>query len=67
MKDYIAWLNGCSVMRGTLKQVRAHAIEIYKSDLWQARNGDKETKLRITRGPRQLFVSSEVLHERITA
>ena len=55
MKDYIAWLNGASVARGTLAQVRAKAIEIFKSE------GHKETILRITRGSGQYFVSSEVL------
>ena len=61
VKDYIAWLNSASVMRGTLTQVRKRAIEIYNTNRWAAFNGHKPTILRITRGVRQLFVSSEEL------
>lgn len=58
MKDYIAWLNGCSVARGTLAQVEAKAREIFATPRWQEHHADKPTVLRITRGARQSFVKS---------
>ncbi|SRR5216683_8093907 len=60
---YIAWLNGCSVARGTEADVRAKAIAIFNTPLWQqtvTKHG-KPTELRITSGARQTLVSSETL------
>src|SRR6266849_5851790 len=60
---YIAWLNGCSVARGTEAEVRAAALNIFKTERWQdtvtARG--KSTVLRITRGARQVQVCEEQL------
>jgi hypothetical protein len=58
---YIAWLNGVSVACGTQAEVRAKAIRIFESKLWQDRHIDKQTVLRITTYGSQRFVSSEVL------
>ena len=59
MSDYIAWLNGASVARGTLAHVERVAREIAATPRWLEYN--PTTTLRITRGARQLFVKSIVL------
>lgn len=61
MNDYTAWINDTSVARGTLSHVKAKAREIFNTPRWQAMEYHSEAKLRITRGARQLFVSSEIL------
>ena len=60
---YIAWLNGASVARGPLDQVRRAAIAIFNTERWQetVTTHGKPTVLRITRGARQIEVSSEQL------
>lgn len=64
MRDYIAWLNGTSVARGTESQVRDAAKKLAASERWQqtVTGRGRDTVLRITRGPKQLFVSSVILY-----
>ena len=62
MNEYIAWLNGNSVARGTLTQVEAKAREVFATphfQEWGLKNG--AAVLRITRGARQMFVKSIIL------
>ena len=62
MNDYIAWLNGSSVARGTLSAVEAKAREVYATPAFQEyglKNG--AALLRITRGAKQYFVKSILL------
>lgn len=60
MKNYVAWLNGQSVATGTIREVQAKAEQIFQSEKWQTFEGPQAT-LKITRGPRQLFVKSIIL------
>ena len=60
MKNYVAWLDGQSVATGTLREVQDKAKQIFRSNNWQAFEGNQAT-LKITRGPRQLFVKSIIL------
>ena len=60
MNDYVAWLGGASVARGTLTEVERKAREVFATPLYQE-FAKAETTLRITRGTRQLFVKSIVL------
>lgn len=60
MKGYVAWLDGHSVAVGTLSGVEAKARQIFHSENYQRFCGPTTT-LKITRGPRQLFVKSIVL------
>ncbi len=64
MRDYVAWLNGTSVARGTLKEVDAKARRIADSSLWKEFH--VSTTLKVTRGTRQLFVSSVRLDRNIS-
>ena len=62
MTDYIAWLNGQPVAKGTMREVELKAREIFSSALWQEFEVPKgPTVLKITRGPRQLFAKSVIL------
>ncbi len=60
MRDYIAWLNGHSVARGTLSAVESKAREIAATPAFKEFGGNPVV-LRITRGARQLFVKSIIL------
>ena len=62
MNDYIAWLNGTSVQRGTLAQVERVAREIAATPRWKEYHEGQPTTLRITRGARQMFVKSIILN-----
>lgn len=53
---YTAWLNGNSVARGSLADVERKAREIANSPLWLEWN--QHTVMKITRGPKQLFVKA---------
>ena len=63
MTYYIAWLNGCSVKRDTVDEVKNAAIAIFNSAAWKQTVTDhgKPTELRITKGARQTWVSQEQL------
>ena len=61
MNDYTAWLNGTAVAHGPLSYCREFGRDVFLSDLWQQNEGNKAT-LKITRGARQSFVESIVLH-----
>ncbi len=61
MRDYVAWLNGQSVARGTLSHVDAEARKIAATPAYQEWEGPKGITLRITRGAEQLFVKSIIL------
>ena len=59
MNDYVAWINGSSIARGTLAEVERKARAHIASPEWQAYGlKDGGTFMRITRGPRQSFVKS---------
>jgi hypothetical protein len=61
--DYVAWLDGTSVARGSLADVRAKAKAIFESDRWQEHGArDGRSVLKITRGARQYFVEAQTLH-----
>ena len=60
MSDYVAWLNGQSVARGSLATVEAKAREIAATPRYLEWTPGTII-LKITRGARQLFVKSIVL------
>ena len=64
---YVAWLQkggvegkGTPVARGSRKEVKQKARDIFSSPSWQEFEGPV-AKLTLTRGPRQLFVEATVL------
>lgn len=64
MEQYIAWLNGFSVARGTLLEVEQKAMEIIASPSYQEfgfRNG--KTELKITKGSRQIYLKSTMIQK----
>lgn len=62
-RNFVAWLNGCSVAVGSLKDVERRARDVHASALWQEHEAPKGTTLRITSGARQAFVKSVVLND----
>lgn len=62
MMDYIAWLDGHSVARGTLSHCRDKARAVFNSECWRLVETKPHATLRITRGARQSFVESIILH-----
>ena len=57
--NYIGWLNGHSVARGTRLQVEQKAREVFETPLYQDW-AKPETLFKITRGAKQLFVCSYI-------
>lgn len=63
LHSYVAWLDGQSVARGTLADVERLARETFATPRYQEWRHGQPSTLRITRGPRQLFVKSIILQE----
>jgi hypothetical protein len=62
-QQYIAWMNGTSVKRGTLLECEAHARRIFNTPAWRDTHIGRETVLRITWGARQTLVSETIMHD----
>ena len=60
--NYIGWLGGHSVARGTRREVEDKARKVFETPLYQEW-AKPETLFKITRGSRQLFVCSYVWHK----
>lgn len=63
MNDYVAWIDATPVAYGPRRTVEAAAREIVASDQWQYMEPGP-TSIRITRGPRQLFVAAFIITSR---
>jgi hypothetical protein len=63
MTQYIAWLNGTSVQRGTIEECMSVAQAIFDSKAWRdtVTAHGRKTVLRITKGARQMLVSERVM------
>lgn len=63
--DYVAWLGGQSVAVGGLREVREKALSIaaLPTFLQFGYTANGTVQLKITRGARQYFVESQILHK----
>jgi hypothetical protein len=63
--QYIAWMNGTSVKRGTVEECESAARTIFQSKSWRdtVTSCGRITTLRITKGARQTLVTERVMHD----